>query len=64
MIRAARQLWAEPRVSNPPVRVWRDWVLVVGMLVGAVIEVVARKDLGWPALALVLGIASAPDLLR
>lgn len=63
MIRAARQLWAEPRVPNPPARVWRDWVLVVGMLVGAVIEVAVRKDLGWPALALVLGIASAISML-
>ena len=27
-----RTLWAEPSVPNPPVRVWRDWVLLAGGL--------------------------------
>lgn len=63
MIRAVRQLWAEPRVPNAPARVWRDWVLFGALLVAAVVEVVLRKELGWPALALTLGIACAVSML-
>lgn len=63
MIRAVRQLWAEPRVPNPPVRVWRDWVLFGTLLVTTILEVMLRTDLGWPVLAFVLGIACAISML-
>ncbi len=58
MVNAAlRQLVAEPRVPNPPQRVWRDWVLVSVLVPAAILEVILRTDLGWPPVALVLGAA-------
>jgi len=60
---ALRQVWAEPRVPNPPVRVWRDWVLTGLLLVGAVLESVFRTNLGWPPVAFVLGAVVAIGLL-
>ncbi len=58
-----RQLWAEPRVSNAPRRVWRDWVLVGPVVPAAFVEVVLRNDLGWPPVALVLGVVPVVMLL-
>lgn len=40
-------LLAEPAVSDPPRRVWRDWVLVGTLASGAVLEGVLRDDLVW-----------------
>ncbi len=54
---ALRQLVAEPRVPNPPKRVWRDWVLVSVLVPAAILEVILRTDLGWPPVAFVLGAA-------
>lgn len=42
-----RALWAEPRVPDPPVRVWRDWALVAAGLAGTVLEAVLRDDVVW-----------------
>lgn len=42
-----RSVWAEPRVSDPPPRTWRDWVLVAVLLPIAVIEGALRPDLPW-----------------
>lgn len=42
-----RALWAEPRVPNPPERVWRDWVLVAGGLAATGLEAVLRDDVVW-----------------
>jgi signal transduction histidine kinase len=48
MIRdALRALWAEPRVPDPPVRVWRDWVLLAAGLIGTALEAVLRDDIVW-----------------
>ena len=56
MVRAAvRQLLAEPRVPNPPRRVWRDWAIVGVLVPTAVLEVVVRDDLSWKFVALILG---------
>jgi signal transduction histidine kinase len=63
VIDTVRQLWAEPRVPQAPARVWRDWVLTVGLLIAAVLEVALRTDLGWPAVAFVLGVACAVAML-
>ncbi len=63
MINTVRQLWAEPRVPNPPERVWRDWVLTGGLLIATVLEVLLRTDLGWPPVAFVLGVACAVVML-
>jgi signal transduction histidine kinase len=42
-----RALWAEPRVPDPPVRVWRDWGLLAAGLTGTLLEAVLRKDVVW-----------------
>jgi signal transduction histidine kinase len=42
-----RALWAEPRVPDPPVRVWRDWVLLAAGLTGTALEAVLRDDIVW-----------------
>ncbi len=50
-------LLAEPAVSNPPRRVWRDWVLVGVVVAAAVLEAVFRNDMvwrPWPILAVAL----------
>jgi signal transduction histidine kinase len=50
-------LWAEPRVANPPRRVWRDWALVAVLVVAGVLEGIFRDDLSWRPVAVVLGVA-------
>lgn len=60
---AVRQFWAEPRVPNPPRRVWRDWVLVGLLVPTAVLEAIFREDVGWRPVALVLGVAPVFALL-
>ena len=59
----ARSLWAEPRVPNPPKRLWWDWVLVATLVVLAAIETVAREDVVWRPVNLILIVAVAPMLL-
>jgi signal transduction histidine kinase len=59
----ARSLWAEPRVPNAPTRLWWDWVLVAAVLAAAVIEAVAREDVVWRPVNLILVLAVAPLLL-
>ena len=39
-----RALWAEPRPPGAPARVWRDWVLVGGLLAWSALEVLLRAD--------------------
>jgi signal transduction histidine kinase len=58
-----RSLLAQPRVPDPPVRVWRDWVLVGVLVPIAIVEVVLRDDVVWPLLALTLAIGSIVSLL-
>ncbi|MFI8412317.1 sensor histidine kinase [Paeniglutamicibacter gangotriensis] len=58
-----RSLWAEPRPSAPPVRVWRDWVLLAVVTVSGVMEGVLREDLSLPGLSVVLAVGLAPLLL-
>ena len=56
-------MWAEPRVPNPPRRVWRDWMLVGLLVPAAVLEAIFRQDLGWRPVALLLGVAPVFTLL-
>lgn len=60
---AVRSLLAEPRAPYPPKRVWRDWVLVAGLLTAIVIEGVVRDDVVWRPVAIVVGVAVVWALL-
>jgi len=51
---SVRSLWEEPRVPDPPVRVWRDWVLVGVILIAAILEGTLRSDVIWRPLAIAL----------
>ena len=42
-----RALWAEPRPADPPVRVWRDWVLLAAGLAGTGLEAALREGIVW-----------------
>jgi signal transduction histidine kinase len=58
-VSAIRSVWDEPRPADPPVRVWRDWVLVAVVMTGAVVEGITRSDVSgrWLELATVLVLA-------
>lgn len=60
---AVRSLLAEPRAPQPPRRVWRDWVLLAGLLTAVVIEGAVRDDLVWRPVALALAVAVACALM-
>ena len=60
---AARSLWAEPRVPDPPGRVWRDWALVAALVPVAVLEGVFADDLVWRVASVAVAIALLPTLL-
>lgn len=58
-----RSVLAEPRAPDPPVRVWRDWVLVGALLVTAVAEAIFHPDVPWRPLATVVALLVIPVLL-
>jgi signal transduction histidine kinase len=69
-----RALWAEPRPTGAPARVWRDWVLVGGLLAWSVFEALLREagtyfkfgpeiDLVWRPVAVVVTVAVLLPLL-
>ncbi|MGW5189081.1 sensor histidine kinase [Kribbella sp. NPDC004138] len=60
---AIRSLLAEPRAPEPPRRVWRDWVLVGGLLLAVVLEGVFREDVVWRPAAIVIAVVVACALL-
>jgi signal transduction histidine kinase len=62
-VSAIRSVWDEPRPADPPVRVWRDWVLVAVVVAGAVIEAVTRSDVQGRWLELATVVVLAPTLL-
>lgn len=63
IMQVARRIWAEPRAPHAPARVWRDWVLLVLVVAGAVTEGVLHTDVPWRPVAIVLTIGLAPALL-
>ncbi len=64
MITAAlSSLWAEPRATDPPARVWRDWVLVGGLMVTALLEGALRDDVAWRPFVTIVAVGLAPVLL-
>jgi signal transduction histidine kinase len=58
-----RTLLAEPRVPDPPRRVWRDWVVSGLTVTGGVLETVLRDDVVWRPVALIVCLAVAWLLL-
>ena len=58
-----RSLLNQPRVPNPPRRVWRDWVLVGLLIPTAVVEALVRNDVVWRPFSLALAIALILGLL-
>ncbi|MEV4937617.1 sensor histidine kinase [Streptomyces zaomyceticus] len=60
---ALSSLWAEPRATDAPERVPRDWVLVGVLMVTALLEGVLRDDVAWRPFATILAVGLAPVLL-
>lgn len=58
-----RSLMEEPRPSSPPVRVWRDWVLLAVVMISGLLEGALRNDLPLRGLSVVLTVGLAPLLL-
>jgi signal transduction histidine kinase len=58
-----RSFLAEPRVPDPPARVWWDWALVAVLLPVILLEGVLAEDLVWRPLAIVVALALLPLLL-
>jgi hypothetical protein len=58
-----KALWAQPRPERPPVRVWRDWVLLGALLTWSGLEAVLREDLEWRPVVLAVGVVLAFSLL-
>lgn len=52
--RLLANLLAEPAVADPPRRVWRDWLLVGGIIVAALLEGTFREDLVWGPWSMIL----------
>ncbi|WP_175541595.1 sensor histidine kinase [Streptomyces aidingensis] len=59
----ARAAWTEPRVPDPPRRVWRDWALLAVLVPVAVLEGLLRPDLPWRFAALAVAVGLIPTLL-
>jgi signal transduction histidine kinase len=53
----------EPRSPSPPVRVWRDWVLLAVVTVAGVLEAALREDMPLPWLSALVTVGLAPTLL-
>ncbi|WP_053642818.1 sensor histidine kinase [Streptomyces sp. XY431] len=60
---ALSSLWAEPRATDAPARVSRDWVLVGVLTVTALLEGVLRGDVAWRPFATIVAVGLAPVLL-
>jgi hypothetical protein len=58
-----RVLWTEPRPERPPLRVWRDWVLVAVLLTWSVLEALLREGLEWRPVVLLVSVVVALALL-
>lgn len=56
-------MWAEPRPTDVPVRVWRDWVLVAVLVPAAIAEGVLRPGLPMRALSVAVTLGLVATLL-
>ncbi len=59
-----QSLIATPAVDDPPVRVWRDWVVAAAIVIGSVIEAIVRTDVPWEIPTLLISAAIATGVLR
>jgi hypothetical protein len=57
--KALQALWAEPRPPHPPVRGWRDWVLVAVVVLWSAVEAMFREDVAWRPVALTVVVVIA-----
>jgi len=60
---ALRSLWAEPRATDVPERLSRDWALVGALMVTALLEGVFRDDVAWRPFVTIVAVGLAPLLL-
>ncbi|WP_054053641.1 sensor histidine kinase [Alloactinosynnema sp. L-07] len=60
---ALSSLWAEPRATDAPERVSRDWVLVGVLMVTALLEGTLREDVTWRLVVTIVAVGLAPVLL-
>lgn len=60
---AVRSVGDEPRPADPPARVWRDWVLVAGLVPAVVIEGAVRPDLPGRWVQVAAALVLVPALL-
>lgn len=56
-------MFSQPAIADPPRRVWRDWVLLSAVYLGAVLETALRSDMVWRVPSLILVLAVGPTLL-
>lgn len=62
-VNALQSLWVEPRPPNPPLRGWRDWVLVAALVLWSVGEVMLREETAWRPLVFTVSVVVALTLL-
>jgi len=58
-----RSLWDEPRPSDPPARVWRDWVLVGVLVPVTLLEGLLAPDVPLRPLSTAVAVGLVPTLL-
>ena len=61
---AVRAVWAEPRPSQPPARVWWDWALLGVLVLWSVLDgVLGLRVKAWPPITVTVGVVLALTLL-
>ena len=60
---ALRSALDEPCAPFPPARVWRDWLLIAGVVAAASLELLLRDDLALPWLCWLVVVGLSPTLL-
>lgn len=63
MWRAAKSIWAEPAVVDPPARILHDRVFAVIVLVASAVEAMTRTELGWQPVSIGLAVVLAVAVL-
>ncbi len=59
---AIRSMWAEPRATGAPARVWRDWALAAVLIPAAILEGILHEGLVWPVLSVAIAVALVATL--